>query len=366
MAIRVLHIVGAMYPGGMENFIMNLYQNIDREKIQFDFVVHARKENDYIPLIESMGGKVYEVPRLTKTPIKSLRLLKRIVKDNNYPVVIRHTANALVAPQLMVAKQAGAKTVCHSHNETDPKQFFHKIFRHMLYKNTDIRLACSDKAGKWMYKEHSYKVINNAIDINKFSFDGNKAQNIINEFNLKEKNVYGHIANFIESKNHMFLMEIFAELIKIDPNARCFCLGEGDLRPQIEAKIKELDIEDKVTLTGIRYDVDKFMSAMDILVFPSLFEGLPLTLIEAQVSGLPIQMSDTITPNVVVTDGLVEAMSLNASASEWARRVYERVKESKDKKEIIRECQKEMIAQHGYDLSQLADWYQNYLITIVQ
>ena len=145
--IRVLHITGAMYPGGYENFIMNLYENMDRSKIQFDMVVHARKENDYVPRIEAMGGRVYELPRLTKHPVQNLVGLYRIVKRNHYPIVIRHTSNAMVTPQLLVSKLAGAYTICHSHNETDPNYYAHKLGRLLMNLSTCEKIACSEKAG---------------------------------------------------------------------------------------------------------------------------------------------------------------------------------------------------------------------------
>lgn len=359
--IRVLHMVGAMYPGGMENFIMNLYQNMDRSKIQFDFVVHARKENDYSSLIESMGGRIYELPRLTKDPVKSLRMLKELVQKEKYPIVIRHTANALIAPQLKVARKAGAVTVCHSHNETDPKRFLHKLFKQSLYACTSVRLACSQKAGQWMYGNHDFKVIHNAIDIDKFSYSEQKEKRIREEFHLEDCHVYGHIANFIASKNHKFLLEIFREIAKLDPKAKLICLGEGDLRQEIEEKIKELQLQERVILTGIRHDADAFMSAFDVLVFPSLFEGLPLTLIEAQSAGLPIVMSDTITPAVEVTTGLIETVSLQKSPKEWAEIAVKKVGQYND-----RSCQKDSITKAGYNIQQLAKWYENFLLGLVK
>ncbi|MBE5878048.1 MAG: glycosyltransferase family 1 protein [Lachnospiraceae bacterium] len=355
--IRVLHIVGAMYPGGMENFIMNLYQYIDRTKVQFDFVVHARKENDYAEQIETMGGRVYELPRLTRNPVRSLIGLYRLVKAQRYPIVIRHTANALVVPQLVAARLAGAKTICHSHNETDPQRTLHKIGRLFMKSAATKCLACSENAGKWMFGKQHYDVIHNAIDISKFAYQTQKAEKIIDEFDLKGKHVYGHIANFIKSKNHIYLMAIYKEILGRDPEAVCFCLGEGELRPQIEQEIKRLGIEDRVILTGIRHDVECFMSCFDVLVFPSIFEGLPLTLIEAQAAGLPCLISNTITEGVIVTDGLVEMASIEEAPSYWAERAMALVQKNQDNS---RECQREKIASYGYDVKQLAKWYEEY------
>lgn len=354
--IRILHIVGAMYPGGMENFIMNLYRNIDRTRFQFDFVVHQQKDNDYTEEIEKLGGRVYLLPRLTRKPFSNLHRIRRLVRENHYPMVIRHTANALVAPQLLAAKSAGAVTVCHSHNETDPQLRLHRMGQKLMRRAADIRLACSEKAGRWMYGDQSFEVIHNAIDIPRFAYHESKAAKIREEFHLEGKHAYGNIANFIASKNHSYLLRIYREIIELDPDAVCFCLGEGDLRPQIEEEIKELHLEGRVILTGIRGDVPDFMSALDVLVFPSRFEGLPLTLIEAQAAGLPSLISDTITGDVIVTEGIVQQLSIELDPKEWAERAVLLAKEQSD-----RTCPYESIAAAGYDIRQLVQWYQEFI-----
>lgn len=354
--IRILHIVGAMYPGGMENFIMNLYRNIDRTRFQFDFVVHQQKDNDYTEEIEKMGGRVYLLPRLTRKPFSNLHRIRRLVRENHYPMVIRHTANALVAPQLLAAKSAGAVTVCHSHNETDPQLRLHRMGQKLMRRAADIRLACSEKAGHWMYGDQSFEVIHNAIDIPRFAYRESKAAKIREEFHLEGKHAYGNIANFIASKNHSYLLRIYREIIELDPDAVCFCLGEGDLRPQIEEEIKELHLEGRVILTGIRGDVPDFMSALDVLVFPSRFEGLPLTLIEAQAAGLPSLISDTITGDVIVTEGIVQQLSIELDPKGWAERAVLLAKEQSD-----RTCPYESIAAAGYDIRQLVQWYQEFI-----
>lgn len=354
--IRILHIVGAMYPGGMENFIMNLYRNIDRTRFQFDFIVHQQKDNDYTEEIEQLGGRVYLLPRLTRKPFSNLHRIRRLVRENHYPMVIRHTANALVAPQLLAAKSAGAVTVCHSHNETDPQLRLHRMGQKLMRRAADIRLACSEKAGHWMYGDQSFEVIHNAIDIPRFAYRESKAAKIREEFYLEGKHAYGNIANFIASKNHSYLLRIYREIIKLDPDAVCFCLGEGDLRPQIEEEIKELHLEERVILTGIRGDVPDFMSALDVLVFPSRFEGLPLTLIEAQAAGLPSLISDTITGDVIVTEGIVQQLSIELDPKEWAERAVLLARKQSD-----RTCPYESIAAAGYDIRQLVQWYQEFI-----
>lgn len=354
--VRVLHIVGAIAPGGLENFIMNLYEQIDREQVQFDVIIHARKENDYVEQIEAMGGKVYTLPRLTSKPIQNLIQIYRIVKKQQYPVVVRHTPNALVTPQLLVARLGGAKTICHSHSVTDPQKTAHKLGRLLMKVATTNRVACSEAAGKWMFGKQDYEIVQNAINIQKFEYSKEKEQKVREEFKLADKKVYGHIGNFAEVKNHMYLLSIYKEILDRDKNAVCFCLGEGSLRTQIEAEIERLGIADRVILTGVRHDAENFMSCFDVLIFPSIFEGLPLTLIEAQAAGLPCLISDAITKEVVVTEHLVEMRSIKEPAELWAKRAVEIA----NQEELDRSCQYELIAKHGYDIKKLAKWYEQY------
>lgn len=364
--LRVLHIVGNIAPGGMENFIMNIYEQIDRSKIQFDIILHLRKENDYVEQITEMGGIVYQLPRLSRKPFSNLKKLYRIVKDNQYRIVIRHTANALITPQLLAAKLAGAYTICHSHTETDSQKFLHMIGRLLMGIATNERFSCSPRAGIWMYGRKKYTVVHNAINIRRFQYNPDAERKIREEFGLKTQHIYGYIANLTESKNHMYLMYIFQEILKLDTDARLFCVGEGVMRETIEFHIKQLGLSGKVILTGTRKDVAAFMSCFDIMVFPSKYEGLPLTIIEAQAAGLPCLMSDTVVPDVIVTEGLVETESLDTKPQIWAKRAFEMAcRIPYDSKDTDRACQYDSIAKSGYDIESLAKWYEDYFIGLI-
>lgn len=355
--IKVLQVVGAMYPGGIENFIMGLYKYMDPEKVQFDFAVHARREGDYGPIIEQMGGRIFEVGRFTRHPIKSLKTLKKLIKEEQYDVVVRHTPNAMIVPQLMVARHAGAVTVCHSHSTTDPNMLLHKIGRLLINKYTDYPMACSVAAGKWMYKKHDFKVVNNAIDIKKFEYSPEKAKRIREEFNIGDAKLYGNIANLLECKNQLFAIDVFAKILEEDPDARFIFVGEGEMRPLLTQKIKDMHLEDKVILAGMRSDVPDIMSAMDVMLFPSIFEGLPLTLIEAQASGLPSLISDKITDDVIVTNGVIEKLGIEKSPQEWAKKALKMGGiDREDRKDEIRN----QIKSKGYDIEELAREYTEF------
>lgn len=358
--VRILNIVGAMYPGGIENFIMNLYRHIDRTRYQFDFCVHDRRDGDYVPEIESMGGKVYLLPRLTRHPVRNLAAIEKLVRREDYPIVIRHTANALIAPQLLAAKRGGAITICHSHSSTDPQLTLHRIGRRMMKKAADVRIACTPEAGKWMYGDLDFQVIRNAIDIDTFLYSRERTRKISEEFHLEGRHVYGHIGNFFAAKNHLYLLKIYKEILDRDPDAACFCIGDGECRPQIEAGIRDLGLSGKVILTGLRRDVPDFMSALDVMIFPSTYEGLPLTLIEAQAAGLPSLISDRITKSVILTDGVIEQRSIDGNPADWAKEAI-RIAESHPD----RTCQREKIAAAGYDVTALARWYEQFFARLL-
>ena len=293
--VKILQIVGSMHPGGIENFVMNLYEHIDREQFPFDFVVHKQQAGDYTERIEELGGKSYLLSRLTRNPIRNLRGIYRLVKENHYDIVIRHTPNALIAPQLLAARLAGAHTICHAHSETDRQKVLHILGKGLLKIAAERRIACSVNAGRWMFGKQHYEIVHNAVDISLFQYSREKEESIRKEFQLGERHIYGHVGNFVWSKNHLLMLQIFKEIQKQDPEAVLFFVGQGTMQKEIEEKVQELSLQDSVILTGVRKDVPVLMSAFNVLLFPSVYEGLPLTLIEAQAAGLPCLISDSIT-----------------------------------------------------------------------
>ena len=199
--VKILQIVGSMHPGGIENFVMNLYEHIDREQFPFDFVVHKQQAGDYTERIEELGGKSYLLSRLTRNPIRNLRGIYRLVKENHYDIVIRHTPNALIAPQLLAARLAGAHTICHAHSETDRQKVLHILGKGLLKIAAERRIACSVNAGRWMFGKQHYEIVHNAVDISLFQYSREKEESIRKEFQLGERHIYGHVGNFVWSKN---------------------------------------------------------------------------------------------------------------------------------------------------------------------
>ena len=352
---RVVHIVGAMAPGGFENFIMNIYRKMDRSQIQFDFIVHKKKDNAYDEEIESLGGRLFYVTRKSQNPIKNFLEIRKVIKDNHYEIVCRHSDSAFTVVDLLAAKLGGAKKIImHSHSTTTGNVKIHKFFRTWMSLVPTHRFACSKAAGEWMFGKREFTFVPNAIDTTEYLYDEKMRLEMRKEWNVEEKNVYGHVGNFVYAKNHLFLLDVFKQITLKDDNAVLFLVGEGELREEIEAKIKELELQDKVILTGRRKDVIRFLQMFDLFLFPSVYEGLPVSMVEAQCSGLSCLMSDSITDEILLTD-CVKQMSLKEACGIWAKTAMEMVDESKQKTRVSK---KEEIRQAGYGIEELVKFYE--------
>lgn len=320
---RILHLSGTMNMGGQETLIMNLYRNIDRSKIQFDFVINTEEKCFYDDEIEKLGGKIYRIPRITH-PIKHWKALTKVLKENNYDVIHRHTCSQVVFIDLLIAKICKVKTrIIHSHSENVDKKYEHlyKIFTPFINMFSNVKYACSENAAKWLYgnKYKEANIIYNGIDLNKFTFDENIRKKIRYEYKISDSTkVYGNVGRLSYVKNHSFLLDVFKEILKKEPDSLLILCGDGELRQSLEEKAKNLKIFDNIIFTGIRKDANQIYQAMDALIFTSLFEGLPIVLVEAQASGLPCFFKDaTITKTARISEKLYH-FNENDDAKTWA------------------------------------------------
>ncbi|MCD4827130.1 MAG: glycosyltransferase family 1 protein [Acholeplasmataceae bacterium] len=321
--IRVLHIVGAMHRGGQETLIMNLFRQIDRKKVQFDFIVHTTKKMDYDDEILNLGGIIHRVCRKKISFIKNLLQIRNIVKKNRYIIVHRHGDNSFfISVDLFAAKIGGAKElISHSHNTSTKAKFLHKLFRKFNNKISNHKFACGNDAGQWMYRNNNFTIIKNGIDLKFFEYKLKYREEIRSELDIESNRfVICHVGRFNEQKNHIFIIDIFAELLKTLPKAILLLIGDGELRNQIERKIKHLGIEKNIYLLGKRNDINKILMGSDLFLFPSLFEGLPVSLIEAQASGITIVMSSVITDEVIISRN-VEKISLSQDNLFWVKQI---------------------------------------------
>lgn len=335
MTKKILEMTGSLNCAGIETLLVNVLKNIDRDKFKIDFLVVANKKYFYTDEVLKRGSKIYAYPfkKVYKILIPFFFLKEIFVLlKNKYDVVHCHFyfSSGII---LFLAWLCGVKTrIVHSHNEREmfaPKPL-RKIFTKIMQKIIDIfateKIACSQKAGIALYgKKTKFKIINNGIDESKFKYNVNIRNKIRKEFNIENNFVVGHIGRFDEQKNHVFLIDVFNEILKYKKNALLFLIGEGILKDKIKEKVNSLKIENKVIFLNARNDVNEIYQAMDVFLFPSKYEGLGIVAIEAQCSGLPCFISDCIPKEVIVCN--TTTISLNKSANEWANIILEKTKE---------------------------------------
>lgn len=361
--IRVLQVFGRMDRGGSETMIMNIYRNIDRTKVQFDFAVHTEDKCAFDEEIKALGGRIYSVPRLN---LKNALLYKKAWKDllldhPEWKIVHGHIMSS-ARMHLAVANELGRYTISHSHSisaGSGKKALVKRLLEQRI--KADYYMACSKAAGLFLFGENKvksdlFKVLPNAISTNDYDNNPLVRDKVRKAFNITDEALIGHVGSFTDVKNHRFLLEIFSAIKKKQFNAKLMLVGDGPLRSGIETKAKELGIYDDIIFTGVRSDVNELLQAMDYFVFPSLFEGLPVTLVEAQTSGLPITMSDKVPEESILTIGLVTVMSLEQSADEWADHILSRL--GKERYSHVEE-----IKTAGYDIADTSKWLEEFYLS---
>lgn len=324
---RLLCLISGMNAGGAETFLMKIYRQLDKTKYQMDFCVNTAKKCFYDKEIENMGGRFFRIPPKSQNVAQFTNALEELVSKEGYKYVLRITSNAAGFLDLKIAKHAGAK-VCaaRSSNSSDGAgwkvKLAHLAGRLLYEKYVDVKIAPSDLAaeytfGKQAVRQGTVHFLHNAIDLDTYCFREEDRNTVRMELGIDDKLVFGHVGRFSNQKNHAFLLEIFSEIVKRHSNSVLVLVGEGEKEQEIHQKATVLNVENKVIFAGIRSDIPQLLSAMDVFVFPSFYEGMPNTVIEAQATGLPCVISDTITKEANIT-GLVEYLSLSSSAEQWA------------------------------------------------
>lgn len=339
--IRILHIVQKMEAGGTQAFLMNLYRNIDRDKIQFDFLVEYEEKEFYDDEIISLGGKIYYTNfRKTLNVIKFKKTLSNILKEHPEYKIVHIHATAIGKICTDVAKKCGVKTIiAHTHNNSAVKdwKYYPKILLRKLYTKgpTDF-FACSEDAGIYTFKNKKFTVVYNAIDIDKFLFKQEIREEFRKELNIEDKFVIGNIGRLHEQKNQSFLIDVFYEIQKRKDNAILLIIGKGPLENELKEKVSNLGIDNKVYFLGNRKDIERIYQGMDAFVLPSLFEGLGIVAIEAQVSGLPVIASTGVAKEANITNN-IRNIDLSEPIDVWIEAICKtKVNNRKSIEDIVR------------------------------
>ena len=357
--IRILHVVTYMGRGGLETMIMNYYRHIDRTKVQFDFLTHRDFHADYDDEIASLGGRIYHLPKLVPWSRHYHRALDTFFEEHPEYKIVHVHQDCLSSVILKAAKKHGVPIrIAHSHSSSQDKNLKYLIklyYKQQIPRYATQLFACGKEAGDWMLGGASYRIVNNAIDTKRYAHNAEKRKQMRKELSVAEDAfVIGHVGRFNAVKNHTFLLDIFTPTKEREQKAVLLLVGDGDLRAEMEQKAAALGISSHVIFTGIRSDVPDLLQAMDCFVFPSLYEGIPVTMVEAQAAGLPCIVSDGV-PVECDKTGLIKHIPLSASPAHWVEEILKTQSHA-------RRNTSEQIIQAGYDIETNAQWLQNFYL----
>lgn len=375
-AVRVLHVLGNTNLGGAESRIMDLYRHTDRNRVQFDFLVHSGEEGFYEKEIRELGGRIFRVPRFRIYNYFSYRkALKEFFQKHHEFALVQGHMTSTAAIYLPIAKKAGVKkTAAHARSagvDKGLKGTMTRFLRRNLADKADYLFTCSELAGISVYGEKAVQegktiFIPNAIDCAGFTFDPEKRKKMREELGLTDAIIIGHVGRFHYAKNHEYLLRVFAELCRMSAGAggstaetgadqkyHLILLGEGPLMEDTRKLAEELGVADRVHFLGNHKNIADYYQAMDYFVYPSRYEGMPGTIVEAQASGLPCLMSDTICREVIATE-LVETMSIEKEPKVWAEELQRRMDALVSKQEN-REKYAAKMAAAGFDVQAQAE-----------
>lgn len=352
--IRVAQVVGKWVGGGVESVLMNYCTHINDKEVQFDFICDEDSTDIPYDKIESIGGRVILVPPYQNV-FEYQKELTKVFTEEKYEIVHSHI-NALSVFPLYAAKKANVPVrIAHSHSTSSKKEWKRNLVKNMLRPFSKVfatdYMCCSEHAGRWLFGDKKYDegnvyLLNNAIDVDYFKYNEEVRKNKREELNIPDDiKVIGHVGRFVSQKNHEFLIDIFNEVHKKDKKTILVLIGQGPLMGDIKKKVNELGISDCVKFLGQRKDINELYQALDLFLFPSIYEGLGMVLVEAQGSGLPC-IASTEVPTYAKVSDLVEFLDLDLGEKVWSKKVLEILNNSK-----ARSVSKENFEDRGYDIN---------------
>ena len=359
--LRVLQVVGAMNYGGVESMLINLHRHIDREIVQFDYLVRNNEEGKHDKEIVELGGNIYRIkPFNGLNPIAYYRECLDFYENHKELSVIHGHIGSSAALYLSAAKKSGIYTIAHSHNANthyDLRNIAYSFFSFPTRYIADSLFACSTEAGVSRFGSKAcggsnFYLFHNAIDLNLYSYDHIRRDMINREFNFsKDDIVIGAVGRISEQKNPDYMLDIFENAVRQNSNVKCLWIGTGDQLDYYRSRILNDNLSSRIIMTGARSDVPDLLQRIDAYIMPSLYEGLPVSAVEAQASGLPCILSENISKETEIS-GLVSWMSINTSPSDWASKAIDLALENREKRSSpINE-----VTKAGYNINTTTEW----------
>lgn len=317
---KVLVIVSSKFGyDGITSVVRNYYMYQNHDEIAMDILTLNPVDEMLMQSMEQNGDHNFVIPYRNRNPVKYFMNLIRLIKKGNYQIVHVHGGSCILAVEMLAAKIAGVKIrISHSHNTASDFGLVNKILKPVFMRCCTDGFACGKEAGEWMFEDKKFDIIYNGIDLDKFAFNPDVRQEFRRQHGLEDKFVVGHIGRFNMQKNHKKLISIYESFSKVKKDTVLVLIGDGELREEIETMVKEKALN--VVFVGLTDEIPQWLQAMDIMLLPSLFEGLPVTAVEAQASGLPCLLSDTISPMTKITN-LVHFVELESSDDHWAQEI---------------------------------------------
>ena len=352
---RVIHVVSDMHRGGAETMIMNLYRNIDRSKLQFDFICHYRKgdlngsnkRSDYEEEIVKLGGRIFKIPSLgTSNPIEYVNNIKKVLIENGPFEAIHVHTNKQAGFSLLAAKLARIdKRIVHSHtaNWNTLNSIYMKVLKLLIKFNANMYCACGQESAisafgkKFCYKKQ-IKILTNSIDVEKYiDVDEEEVKTIRKKLNIgNTTKIIGHVGRIDREKNHKFIIKIAQKLIENNEDFLIVLVGAGPMLDEIRLEVKKLNLSNNVKFLGVRKDINLLMNLFDVFILPSIYEGLPLVTVEAQAAGKRCIVSEAVSNEIDMGLNLVKQLPINEESLELWKKEVMMIKESNlDKKEVL-------------------------------
>ena len=350
LKIKVLMLVPNLFvANGVASFVMNYLRNLDHDEVQVDIASYKEGDSVYYAEVEAAGGKMFFLPGIKNLP-EHVKVCNKILSDGRYDIIHDNTLHISI-PMMWCAKKAGVPVrILHSHSsklgETRKKELRNKAFRPILRSLATDYLACSKMAGQMMFGNRKFTVLPNVIRTEKYRYDSAARENVRRKMNTQDRFVIGSVGRLATEKNPFFAMDVFECLQKQVPNAEYWWVGSGPLEKSVQDYVNQKGLSENVRLLGSRNDVTDLYQGMDVFFLPSLFEGLPVTGVEAQAMGLPIVVSDTVTKEMVYTD-LVDYVSLKSTKEIWAEHLIKVAEKKQNRSNYVDNLRKSVFSDIG-------------------